>query len=110
MDRISCVEDPIMLLWACVLAFALQFSFALLLLRGLYSLRTRMLDTLEPFARWMFSASDLLSHLRAPERSTPEAAERVAGPRSFPTCGGYDRSRRCRDADHPGVDQGSRGG
>jgi hypothetical protein len=46
MTRILCIEDPIMFLWACILAFVLGFSLALLLLRGFYAFRECMPDAL----------------------------------------------------------------
>jgi hypothetical protein len=39
MARIHRIEDPIMFLWACVIAYLLEFSLALVVLRAFYALR-----------------------------------------------------------------------
>ena len=45
MKRIPRLEDPVMFLRARVLAFLLEFSLALFLLRSFYALRERVLDS-----------------------------------------------------------------
>jgi hypothetical protein len=97
MDRIPCIEDPIMFLWACILAFVLEFSVALLLLRCFYTLREGMLDILGRSAERMCPASDPLFDLRALQPSAQEAADPTAELRHDPAHDSYDGACRGRD-------------
>jgi len=98
MRRILCVDDPAMFLWASALAFVLEFSFALLLLRGFYRFREGLLVRLGNPAQRTRPATLPLVDSRAFPQLAPEDTESTAQLRCNPAHDGYD------DADRRGED------